>query len=140
MTPEVTAAIDEIRRQYAGHTVLVGPDKDGGACVIVEGVKLGDTYAGAETWVGFHITHSCPYADVYPHFVRHDLVRADSKAHPAGITGGHTFPQPRVVTDGTMPSRNALQISRRAKQRDNQSGIESPLIKLLKVLKWLNSL
>jgi hypothetical protein len=140
MTPEVAAAIEEIQRQYEGHTILVGPDKDGGACVIVENVALGQTYEQRESWIGFHITHSCPYADVYPHFARGDLSRVDKKNHPQGVTTGHTFPQSGVVVDNNMPARPAVQISRRSNHRDNASGIETPVLKLLKVLQWLNSL
>jgi hypothetical protein len=139
MTPEVAAAIEEIRKQFDGHAVLVGNDQHGGACVIVEGLPLGTPYAQFESWVGFHITHACPYADVYPHFVRADLSRLDKKELGEATSPGHTFPQPGVVVDKSIAPRPALQLSRRSNRRDLTTGLETPLIKLLKVLQWLKS-
>jgi hypothetical protein len=78
MTPDAQEAVYEIKQHFRGFNVLIGPDKDGGACVIVEDVALGAPYAQPDSWIGFHITHACPYADVYPHFVRHDLSRSDA--------------------------------------------------------------
>lgn len=105
VTPEVEAAIEEIRLHFKGKAVLVGEDQHGGACVIVEDVGLDERYVQLVSWVGFHITHSCPYADVYPHFVRGDLSRADGKPLGEAMTAGHHFPQPNVVAKGDMPSR-----------------------------------
>lgn len=139
MTPEVEEAIAEINAHFVGHTVLVAPDKDGGACVIVEAVELGATYAQDDTWFGFHITHACPYADVYPHFVRGDLSRADNRALGEALSGGHQFPQPGVVVGDVMPSRPAVQISRRSNKREAGSCLETPILKAIKVLRWLMS-
>jgi hypothetical protein len=139
MTPEVEEAIEAIRRHFHGFAALVGPDQNGGACVIVEGVPLGPPWAQADTWLGFHITHACPYADVYPHFVRGDLTRADGNPPGEAISNGHTFPQPGVVVGNTLSARAATQLSRRAKNRDPESALETPLIKTLKVLRWLKS-
>jgi hypothetical protein len=139
MTPEVTEAIEEIKQHFRGHAVLVGPDKDGGACVIVEGVGLGSVYTQADSWIGFHITHACPYADVYPHFVRSDVSRADGKALGEAISPNCQFPQPGVVVDNVLQSRPAIQISRRANKREANSDLETPLLKTLKVLRWLMS-
>ena len=138
MTSDVEDAISEIRQHFTGHAVLVGPDKDGGACVIVEDVDLGPAYSG-RSWVGFHITQACPYADVYPHFVRGDLCRTNGGALGEAVTAGHSFPQPGVVIDGSMPARAAVQISRRSNRRDANSTLETPLLKTLKVLQWLKS-
>jgi hypothetical protein len=139
VTPDVRDAIGEIKEHFRGLNVLVGPDKDGGACVIVEGAALGGPYAQPTSWIGFHITHSCPYADVYPHFVRHDLSRSDASALGEAISPGHQFPQPAVVVGDALPSRPAIQISRRANKREPNSDLETPLLKTLKVLRWLRS-
>jgi hypothetical protein len=139
MTPEVQEAIEEIRAHFRGHAVHVGPDKDGGACVIVENVATGPSFAQSATWIGFHITHACPYADTYPHFVRGDLARKDGKPLGEAITPNHQFPQPGVVPNNTLAPRSAVQISRRANKRDANSNLETPLLKALKVLRWLNS-
>lgn len=139
MNPEVKLAIDEIASQFAGYTLVVAEDHHGGACVIVEDVSLGTPFAQGTSWVGFHITHNCPYADTYPHFVRADLSRENGTALGEGMTGGHVFPQPGVVRDSAqMPSRPAIQVSRRSNRRD-ASGLESPNLKLLKVLQWMRS-
>jgi hypothetical protein len=139
MTPEVEEAMEEIRQHFRGHPIHVGPDKDGGACVFVDAVSLCEIFAQRETWVGFYITHACPYADVYPHFVRGDLARADGKPIGEAITPNHQFPQPGVVVGNVLPSRSAVQVSRRANKRDANSNLETPLLKTLKVLRWLNS-
>ncbi|MHB0789621.1 hypothetical protein [Bradyrhizobium sp. 5.13L] len=139
MTPEVQDAVDEIKQHFRGFNVLVGPDKDGGACVIVDGASLGAPYTQPESWIGFHITHACPYADVYPHFVRADLSRTDGNPLGEAISAGHQFPQPGVVVGDTLASRPAIQISRRANKREPNSDLETPLLKTLKVLRWLMS-
>ncbi len=91
MTPEVAQAIDEIAKQFTGHPLLIGDDLHGGACVIVEDLPLGPPYAADASWVGFHVTHNCPYADIYPHFMRADLSRRDHLALGEGISPGHIF-------------------------------------------------
>lgn len=137
MNSEVKLAIDEIASQFPGHAIVVAEDQHCGACVIVEELPLGMPYAQATSWVGFHITHNCPYADTYPHFVRAGLTRADDRPLADGMTGGHTFPQPGVLRNPSlMHSRPAIQVSRRSNRRD-PAGIETPNVKLLKVLQWM---
>lgn len=51
--------------------------RQGGAVVIVERRDLDERYVQGETWIGFQITFQYRYSDVYPHFVRGDLARAD---------------------------------------------------------------
>lgn len=139
MTPAVRRAIDEIARQFAAHKLLEAEDQNGGACLIIEGVSLGPPYSQADTWIGFHVTHNTPYADIYPHFARGDLSRIDTNALGEGMSARHVFPQPGVVRDPTaMPSRPAVQVSRRSNRRDS-TGLETPLLKLLKVITWLES-
>jgi hypothetical protein len=139
MTPEVEAAVAEIRREYAQHAVLVGEDQHGGACVIVEDVPMGAPYVQSTSWMGFHITHSCPYADTYPHFLRNDLQRLDKAALGEAMGAGHQFPTPGVVVDGKLASRQAVQVSRRSNHRDPSSALETPLIKMVKVHRWVLS-
>lgn len=55
------------------------------------------------------------------------------------ITQNHQFPQPGVVLNDLLAARSAVQISRRANKRDANSNLETPLLKTLKVLRWLNS-
>lgn len=138
MTPEVKAAIDEIAANYPNSTLVVAPDQQGGSFVELQGIPLGEPYEQEATWIGFHITHSCPYADVYPHFVRSDLSRKDKRPLGEGFGQGQTFPPNDSGIQQIMPARPAVQISRRSNHRDS-SGLETPLLKLMKVIRWLQS-
>ncbi|TAN15150.1 MAG: hypothetical protein EPN45_03245 [Rhizobiaceae bacterium] len=139
MTPAVQKAIDAIRRQFGDENVLVAADRDGGAYVIVEGVPVGTPFSQEESFVGFHIPSTCPYADVYPHFVNGGLSRIDGAALGEGFSTGQSFPdQAALKVPGSMPARPAVQISRRSNRKD-AAGLETPLHKLLKVIQWLKS-
>src|SRR2546430_926535 len=117
MTPEVAEAVVEVVKKFSRASARGAPDKDGGARGILEDVLL---RAQGNSWIGFHITHQCPYADVYPHFIRADFYPDDAKL-PAGMgRGSHVFPQPGVVANpALMPPRAAIQVSRRANKRDD---------------------
>jgi hypothetical protein len=125
LTADVQAAVEDLHRGLPDATLVVREDGEGGAIVIVEDVPLGDPWAQPSTWIGFRIAFSYPYADVYPHFVRGDLSRAD---------GG---PLGEALTPTTFEGRSAIQISRRSNHRD--PAIETALLKLLKVLAWIRS-
>lgn len=125
LTPEVGAAVEEIRRGLPDATLVVREEGEGGAVAIVEDVPLGCPWAQPSTWIGFRIAFSYPYADVYPHFVRGDLSRAD---------GGQLG---EALSPTTFEGRSAIQISRRSNHRD--PAIETALLKLEKVLAWLRS-
>ena len=79
-TPAVDQAVADLRAQFGAENVEACPDGQGGAYVILTSVALGDVYVQEATWLGFHITHLHPAADVYPHYVRPDLVRRDGQA------------------------------------------------------------
>lgn len=137
MSPEVKKAIEVLCGRYGQDRVLVAGDRDGGAYVIVEGVPLGAPFAQPDSWIGFHIPSTCPYADVYPHFVRADLARTDAAPLGEGFSNGASFPDPAALKQpGAMAPRLAVQISRRSNHKDT-AGLETPLHKLLKVIKWL---
>jgi len=126
MTPEVKNAVDEICAAFRERSVEIVEDREGGAVVTVSALPLdGSPYAQADTFVGFHITHPYPYADVYPHFVRHDLNRRDGKAFGEGFS------------IGTFHDKPAVQISRRSNKLDPATN--TALLKLQKVLRWLKS-
>lgn len=144
MTPAVKTSIEEVQRQFLGHVVVVAEDANGGAFVIVEDVPLGPPYAQSSTWIGFHITFNCPYADTYPHFVDGGLSRLDAAVLGDGMASGMSFPissdgqASNIMAPGTMPVRDAVQVSRRSNRRDS-TGLETPNLKLLKVLEWIRS-
>jgi hypothetical protein len=122
MTPEVEAAIKQVRRGFPDSAITAAEDGQGGASVLLETVPLGPPYGQETSWLGFRIPFNCPYADVYPHFVRGDLTRLDGQ--PLG----------EATSLGTFDGRPAVQISRRSNRRDQT---ETPLLKALKVLEWL---
>jgi hypothetical protein len=126
MTPEVEEAVREIGAAFPDRRLEQIGDGQGGAIVIVHDVRIdGTRYSQSATWVGFHITHTYPYADVYPHFVRHDLSRRDGKPLGEGTSIGSFQNQP------------AVQISRRSNRHNPAT--DTALLKLCKVLRWLNS-
>ena len=125
MTPDVDEAIQQIAEAYPACSIEKVDDGEGGAFVTIKHLPLDGRYAQPTTWVGFRITHTYPYADVYPHFVRHDLSRRDGK--PLGD----------ATSVGNFRSQPAIQLSRRANRHDPAT--DTALLKLQKVLKWLNS-
>ena len=125
VTLEVRMAVAEIAAVYPH--VSLEPDGNGGAHVVVEGLKLAPIYRQRETWVGFHITYAYPQADVYPHFVRGDLCRVNGGALGGGTATGHSF-----------SARAAVQLSRRSNRLN--PAVDTALLKLQKVLLWLNNL
>ncbi|MCC6711851.1 MAG: hypothetical protein IT344_00675 [Candidatus Dadabacteria bacterium] len=129
----------ELKEHYGENNLRYFSDAQGGAFVIIESITLSSTYNQSETWIGFHITHTCPYADVYPHFVRDDLSRKDSKELGEAFSKGHVYPPANAKHIPQRERRTAVQISRKSNRRDNSSNLETPQIKLLKVIEWINS-
>ena len=125
MTPEVSAAVEEIRQTFAGHTVDVEEEAQGGASVVVRDLDVGNRYKPASTWIGFLITFQYPAADVYPHFTVGGFARADDTALGNGFS---------VVQWREMP---AVQISRRS-NRWNPAA-DTAAGKLLKLLEWMKT-
>jgi hypothetical protein len=126
MTPDVKNAVDEIAGAFASGSVDAIEDGQGGAFVTVRDMSLdGGPYQQATTSVSFQITHTYPYADVYPHFVRHDLSRSDGKPLGEGTSMGNFRGQP------------AIQISRRSNRLNPAT--DTALLKLCKVMRWLKS-
>jgi len=105
--------------------VTTREDGEGGAYVIVEEVDLGDPWQQPTTWIGFRITFQYPYIDVYPHYVRGDLARADGQ--PLGD----------AMSPTTFEERPAIQASRRSNRWDPR--LDTAAIKLQKVLLWLRN-
>lgn len=127
MTPEVAAAVAEVKQAFPDQSVEVITEAQGGAYVIVDDLPIGERFAPSTTWVGFLITFQYPDADVYPFFVRPDLKRADGAQLPGGLSG------PTVWNN-----RSAVQVSRRSNRW--MPGVDTAATKLAKVLSWLRSL
>ncbi|MFE4835215.1 hypothetical protein ACFRAU_11115 [Arthrobacter sp. NPDC056691] len=127
ITEEVQVALEELRASFPDSSLTVEETGDGGAWVRVEPVPTGPAFPQRETWIAFHIPYNYPEADVYPHFIRPDLTRADGQPH------GEGFQQPiGCWTGGTIM---ATQLSRRTNILDSATNTAAG--KLLKVLKWL---
>lgn len=138
LTPAVEKAISDLMASYP--TLRYAEDGAGGAHVLIEKVPLGSPFAQETTWVGFSIASTCPYADTYPHYFRPDLSRIDGSplTNPIHLTG-HQFPPAGSASDERgVFDRTAIMVSRRSTRRD-ASGIESPLTKLNKVLRWIRT-
>lgn len=123
MTPEVKEAVEEVRRFFG--EIEVKDVSQGGALVVVKEVFLGDQYAPSKSWIGFVIGFQYPRADVYPHFVTHELKRVDGKSLGSGFSAP-------VVWD----EKQSTQISRRSNRLD--PSVDTAATKLAKVLKWIN--
>ena len=127
MKIEVSAGIEELKRQFNTSSFTIREDGQGGAYVLMEPVLLGARYQPESTWVGFQITAQYPYADIYPVFMGAEIVRADNIAFIAPITPGHQF-----------EGRPAIQISRR--NGAAQGGLQKVSAKILKILDFLEKL
>ncbi len=126
MTPAIQKAIEEIRKAYPHNRIDAEDDGNNGAYVKVHDVPLEGPFHQVSTWVGFQITNPYPYCDIYPLFVRADLSRRDGNALGEGLSVGN------------FRSEVAVQISRRSNRHN--PAVDKAVHKLLKVIKWLNSL
>ena len=127
MKIEVSAAIEELKRQFSSSTFIVSEDGQGGARVVFDNVSIGARFKPESTWVGFQIPALYPYADIYPVFIGADVMRADGIPFSPPITPGHNF-------DG----RPALQVSRR--NGSAGAGLQKATTKILKILDFLEKL
>jgi len=127
MTPHVAQAIAEVARAFPDQQISHLDDGQGGAFVIVEDPDLGPAFSPPTSWVGFAIAGLYPRADVYPHFVRPDLARADRLDLMTPLNPGHTMPG---------FNRPAVMVSRRS-NRWNPAH-DTAALKLHRVVMWFN--
>lgn len=127
MKIEVSAAIEELKRQFSSSLFIESEDGQGGARVVIENVSIGARYKPETTWVGFQIPALYPYADIYPVFIGADVVRVDGVPFTPPITLGHNF-----------EGRPALQVSRR--NGSAGGGLQKASTKILKILDFLEKL
>ncbi len=125
MLPEVEEAVAEVRSAFPANEVQAVTLEDGGAEVTVEGVDLGERYEPRTTFVGFRIDRLYPHSDVYPHFLRPELRKAN----------GAALPSPGMIPNQQWRGQPAIMVSRRSTRwnpnRDTAVG------KLHKVLEWI---
>jgi len=125
MTPEVQAAIEEIKATFPHHRVEVDDEAQGGAFVVVRDLDVGPTYEPNSTWIGFQIGFQYPYGDIYPLFIDAAVRRSNHQPLGEGFSGS------------TWRERPATMISRRT-QRWNPVE-DTAALKLAKVLDWLRT-
>jgi hypothetical protein len=128
MTPEVQAAIAEVARAFPEHGVRTLEEPQGGAYVIVDDLPVGPAHEPATSWMGFLISFQHPRAQVYPHWLRADLRRADGTAFAPPIHPGQTMP------GFNLP---AVMVSRGSNAWNPAT--DTPVLKLMRVLEWLRS-
>lgn len=126
----VAEALAEIRASIRAHRVDHEPDGQGGVFVRVHDLDIGRAFHPATSWVAFQITFQFPFADIYPHYLRHDLTRADGQA----LTSPLHLNQTLALPSGATP---AVMLSRRSNHRDPET--DTAAVKLAKVLDWLRS-
>jgi hypothetical protein len=127
LTEDVATAIADIRATFHMATVAVEEDGQGGAWVVVDPVPSGSSYLQPTTWIGFQIGYLSPATDVYPLFVRPDLARRDGAALGESFSTGVWGPR----------AEPAVQVSRRNNRHD--PNIDTPVMKVLKVIDWVGS-
>jgi len=120
-------AVDEVRQRFPEHAIDAVGDGQGGSYIVIHGVDIGDHYVQAESWLGFHISFQYPAADVYPHYVRPDLMRRDSQPLPAGL----------AATTWVHGNQPVIQVSRRSNRWDPARDTAS--LKALRVIDWLRT-
>ena len=125
MNSEVEQAVEELRFRFGDAEVAAHGTDDGGATVTISPIDLGPGYSPQTTWIKFAISFQYPYADIYPLFVRADLVRTDGQPHGEGISLTSFDGQP------------ALQLSRRSNQLNPE--IDTAALKVTKVIEWLRT-
>ena len=130
MTGAIQQAIEEIRSAFPGHAVEAEPDGQGGACVKVHDLFLGQQYAPDLSWLAFRITFQYPHADVYPHFCLLGLRRLDGKPLGEGIHPNNTWQTPTKSEPATMLSRRSSRLN---------PATDTAALKLAKVLEWTRS-
>ena len=123
MKPEVEQAVEELRCAFSDAEVEALATDEGGAIVTINPIDLGPGYVPQQTWVRFAISFQYPYADIYPLFVRPDLVRADGQSHGEGIT------------KAPFEGKSALQLSRSSNRLNSE--IDTAVLKVTKVIRWL---
>lgn len=124
----VLQALDVIRDAFPAWPVHTCPDGQGGLWVELTEIPLGPPYVQKDTFLVFLLPFTLPSSDIYPMFVRPDLVRLDGNPLGEGF----------VVTELAWPAeqvaRPVVQVSRRTRGSFAQQTASQ---KVSKVLDWV---
>lgn len=124
----VGVGVTEIVRAY--HDTRHVADGQGGAWIEIPEVEVGELYARSTSLLICLLPFALPAADVYPIFFDRTLTRTDGSALGEGFAPTELSwpgePEPRAVT----------QVSRRTR---GDFALQTPLIKIEKVLEWVRT-
>jgi hypothetical protein len=124
MNASVEKALDDLRKQFAGHLVTHQEDGAGGVYFFIEGVDIGSGFTPSVSWLGGRITAAFPFADIYPMYIDGGIKR----------TNGLAFAAP-VVPIAAWQGRQVLQVSRVNRNAANEP--QSASLKVLRVVDFL---
>jgi len=110
VSSEIVAAVYGIREDFPEYRVYAWPNGSGGVYVVIDQVDIGERWSTQTTWLGFHIAYTYPEGDVYPHFLRADLQRAEQGALTAPFNAS-----------GEFAGQSATVLSRASHQRDQET-------------------
>lgn len=120
--------VTEIVRAYPDTRHVA--DGQGGAWIEIPEVEVGELYARSTSLLICLLPFALPAADVYPIFFDRTLTRTDGSALGEGFAPTELSwpgePEPRAVT----------QVSRRTR---GDFALQTPLIKIEKVLEWVRT-
>lgn len=125
VTPAVAEALRQVQRSF-GSSVSTWPDGQGGICVVIPDVEIGDGWTTPVTWIAFSINYLHPESDCYPHYVRPDLSRADGQ--PLA---------PPFHRDQTFVDEAAVMVSRASRRRN--PAVDTPARKTQSVIDYMRS-
>jgi hypothetical protein len=128
MKDAVQQAIEQLRQAHPGHRVELLEEPQGGAFVIVDDLPIGERFKQKRSWIGFALGFQYPLSDVYPHFLRPDLERADGRPLASPLNPSQTMPG---------FERPAVMLSRRS-NRWNPAR-DTAVLKLARVVEWLRN-
>src|SRR5689334_21169525 len=97
MTPEVEAAIAEIKQSFPDNQVDVEPEAQGGAYVVVQDLFIGEQHMPSRSWMAFTINFQYPRADVDPHFIDPHVRRADGAKFGEGISESANWNERKAI-------------------------------------------
>lgn len=136
-TPDLTAkaavleAYKTVQKAYPDVAIAPYPDGQGGLWVEMADIPLGSTYVQDETFLIFDLPFNLPGGDIYPMFVRSDLLRSDNAVL------GDGFAATQLSWTGEPTPRSVTQISRRT--RDQAFTAQTAAQKVAKVIHWMET-
>lgn len=124
----VGVGVTEIIRAYPDTHFVA--DGQGGAWIQIPEVQVGNVYCCPTSFLICLLPFALPAADIYPMFLDRALTRTDGSAL------GEGFSQADVSWPAEAAPRPVTQVSRRTR---GDFGIQTPLIKIEKVLEWVRT-